>query len=1042
MTVSASSRIGDGLVALFTRHPNAANLLMILMLIGGIFGLTRINTQFLPTIEIPNVTVTVVWSGASAEDVEANIIAAIEPEVRFIDDVREVRSVAQEGIAVINIELNQGADMQKAEAEVERAVDLITTLPDDSEDPKVTRSTHFEGIAKLALSGPFSEVALKQFAKQIRDDLLNAGIDRVTFSGVRDEEIWVEVRPEALRRLDLTLTDISRRIAESSRDMPSGTLRGDVERQVRALASAETPKTLATMEIKSLPSGEKVYLRDIAEISNRFDDRAPTGYQDGVRAIEIAVKRATSADTLRSAAILDEYLERIRPTLPSTLKITKYEVRADRLVERINLLVRNGLGGLAIVLVVLFVFLNARIAFWVAVGIPVAMMMTVTVMWLSGQTVNMISLFAMILTLGIIVDDAIVVGEHTATLHARGLSALDAAEGGAGRMLLPVTAATLTTMAAFLPLFQIRDVIGQIMVALPLVVIAVLLASLAESFLILPGHLRHALKGPRKVPGAFRRNFDTGFAWFRDHPFRWMAERAYNWRYTTVALSLALLVASYGLTVGGQVKFQFFPSPESERISGNIVFGAGTPREDAVTALKRIEAALHGAESRLTNGAGGVITNVFSIMGKSGRTTSGSVATVNVQLAASEDRDVRTREILKAWRDEVPRIPGVERIAISPRRGGPPGRDLDIRLIGAPPEILKQAALEVRDVLSQYPGVSEVSDDLTYGKQELVLELSPRGAALGFTIQDIGTQVRNAFEGAIARRFARGDEEITIRVMQNAENRGIDGLRTLTLRSPSNRQVPLTEAVTIRERVGYAVIQHIDGKSTVSVTAEVDKEVITNIELVEALATGPIPEVARKYNIDFKFAGRNEERARSFADLKVGLFIALGLMYLILAWVFGGYFRPLAVMTIIPFGVIGTVIGHYLLGFPLTILSFMGLLGLSGILVNDSIILVSRLDERFAEGESLASAAVGASQDRLRAVLLTSLTTIGGLLPLLFETSLQAQFLLPMAVTLVFGLGVATLLVLFLVPSFIGIGNDIGLFINWLLGRDRPAPAE
>ncbi len=1037
MTTSPSSKAGHGLIALFTRHPNAANLLMILMILAGVFGLMRMKSQFLPSIEIPFIVITVPWSGASAEDVASNIIEAIDPEVRFLDQVEEVRSIAQEGGAVITIELVQGADMQKAEGDVEQAVDSVTTLPEDAEDPKITRANFYEGIAKLALSGAFSEASLKRFAKQIRDDLLDAGIDRVTFSGMRDEEIWVEVRPEALRRLNLTLNEISQRISESSRDMPSGTLDGSMERQVRALADAETPETIGTIEIKSLPSGEKVYLRDISEISDRFDDRAPTGHQNGERSIEISVMRVASADTLRSSAILEKYLEGLIPSLPATLKLTQYDVRAARLVDRISLLLRNGIGGLAIVLAVLFVFLNARIALWVAVGIPVAMMMTVAVMWASGQSINMMSLFAMILTLGIIVDDAIVVGEHTATLHERGMSALDAAEGGAGRMLLPVTAATLTTMAAFMPMFLVRDVIGQIMLALPLVVIAVLLASLAESFLILPGHLRHALKVPRKAPSLFRRKFDAGFGWFRDRPFRWLAALSFRWRYTTIAISVATLIASFGLIVGGQVKFQFFPSPEAENISANIVFSAGTPRPEAILALETIEAALRRAEAELTNGDGGLVINIFSVMGKSGRTTSDNVATVNVQLAASEEREIRTREILKAWRAAAPRIPGIERIAISPRRGGPPGKDLDIRLMGASSDVLKQAALEVRDLLGEYPGVSAIADDLPYGKQELILELSPRGAALGFTIQTIGFQVRNAFEGAIARRFARGDEEITVRVMQNAENRGIEGLRALYIRAPSGHKVPLIEVVNIREQVGFALIQHINGKSTVSVTAEVDSKITTNTELVAALADGPIAEIARKYNIDYRFAGRNEERLKSFADLKMGLIVAVGLIYLILAWVFGGYFRPLAVMIIIPFGVVGAVVGHYLLGFPLTILSFMGLLGLSGILVNDSIILVSRLEERLAEGEELASAATGASQDRLRAVLLTSLTTIGGLTPLLFEKSLQAQFLLPMAITLVFGLAIATLLVLFLVPAFIGIGDDLHRFFRYLLGREQ-----
>ncbi|HSM20086.1 MAG TPA: efflux RND transporter permease subunit, partial [Hyphomicrobiales bacterium] len=426
-----------------------------------------------------------------------------------------------------------------------------------------------------------------------------------------------------------------------------------------------------------------------------------------------------------------------------------------------------------------------------------------------------------------------------------------------------------------------------------------------------------------------------------------------------------------------------------------------------------------------------------------GRARDENVARIEVQLTASEAREVRTREVISAWNRAIPRIPGVERVTVSGRFGGPPGRDLDIRLSGAEPAVLKEAALEVRDLVGRYPGVSGVSDDLPYGKRELVLELTPRGQALGFTVQSVGTQVRHGFEGAIAKRFARGDEEVTVRVLYDEKDHTLAGLRNLYLRSPGGQEVPLSEIVDIREQAGFSVIQHRQGKRTVAVTADIDAEATTAMDVVAALDDGPLAEITRKYGIQYAFSGREEERAKSFADLRLGVFIALGLIYLILAWVFASYARPLAVMVIVPFGLVGAVFGHWIMGFNLSIMSFMALLGLAGILVNDSIILVSRLEERLSDGETLGEAAAGAAQDRLRAVLLTSLTTIGGLLPLMFETNQQAQFLLPMVVTIVYGLAVATVLVLFLVPAMIGIGEDIRAGSRAILGtRPAPGPAE
>jgi len=1021
----------NGAVRFFTHHRNASNLLMIMLVLSGMFALTKLKTQFFPSVEIPVIVVTVVWPGASPEDVEKSILKSLEPELRFTDGLSEFASYAREGVASIKMEFEAGTNMQSALSDVESSVNNVTTLPEQSERPIIRQVKFFEDVASLSISGPYSELALKSYARKIRDGLLEAGIDQVILNGFRDEEIRVNVRSGELRRLDLTVADIADKIAQISQDLPLGTLDGTIERQIRSIGQAEDTLAVSRIEVKSLASGEKIYLRDIAAIETGFDKDAAISFQGKNRAIGLGIKRALAADTLEVAKILNDYLEKTLPTLPPDLKVVKYDVAADAVSDRINLLLKNGAGGLVLVLIILFIFLNARIAFWVAIGIPVSVMATLGIMYLTGQTINMISLFALILTLGIIVDDAIVVGEHTATCWERGDSALAAAERGATRMLAPVVAATLTTQAAFLPLFLIGGIIGDIIAALPAVVIAVLVASVVECFFILPGHLRHALSRMSSKPGAFRRGFDKHFGTFRDKWFGRFSACTFRWRYTTVAAAIGILIISIGVMKSGRVTFQFFPTPEPEIILADVVFVAGTPREVTAAALIKIEASLTRVVGKMAQGNEKIVSTTYSTLGSSGQSRGDHLARIKVQLTRAEQRSVRTNKIIEEWRKAVPQIPGVERIAITGRRGGPPGRDIDIQLSGGSPTVLKKAALELRQLLARYPGVSGIADDLPYGKQEVILEITPRGSALGFTTASVGRQVRNAFEGAIAKRFARGDEEITIRVRQGNSGTGSQSLRTLFVRSPQGVEVPLSEVVNLRDKAGFSLIQRREGKTSVAVTADIDAEVTTSIVVESALKTQGLKDIAAKYGIEYAFKGKSEERNETFGDLRIGVVLALTLMYLILAWMFGGYIKPAIVMLIIPFGLVGAIFGHLVMGFPMTILSFFGLLGLSGILVNDSIILVVQVDKRLNEGETMEEAASGGARDRLRAVLLTSLTTIGGLTPLLFEKSLQAQFLLPMAITLVFGLAVATILVLILVPAILGIQNDVTRFFRW-----------
>jgi multidrug efflux pump subunit AcrB len=1013
------------IVKLFVEHPTASNLLMVAMVVIGLFSLGRLNTQFFPTIEVPMITVSVTWSGASASDVEEGILDILEPELRFVDGIDTARSVAMENGGTIILEFKGGADMQKALSDVEQAVTGVTNMPEDAEEPKISQQSFYERVANLSVSGPFSETVLKDYAKQLRDGLLAAGIDRVAFNGMRDEEIWVRVREQDLRRLNLSISEIAAKIRENSRDTPSGTLEGSVERLLRSKSDRKNPTDIGKIEIRADSNGQKIMLADIAELETKFDRNAFIGVQNGQRAIELKIQRAVTADTLKTMEKMNAYLDAVLPTLPPSLKVEKYKVSGEHVAKRLGILVKNGASGLVLVMIILFLFLNGRIAFWVVVGIPVSLMAAFGVMWFSGQTINMVSMFALIMMLGIIVDDAIVVGEHTASRQAMGDSRLQAAERGASRMLKPVIAATLTTQAAFLPIFFITGRIGEVMSAIPLVVVAVLIASLLECFLILPGHLRHGFGHVNAKPGRFRTNFDTWLNKYRDGIHKKIVTISYNWRYTTVALMVGAFIIAVGLIAGGRMKIHFFPSPEPENISARMVFAAGTPQDEIIEAIGKIDAALQTAEQKISPSGEKLIVNSFAFVGTSGRDRGDNLAEIDVQLTNSEQRSIATRLITKAWRKHLPKMAGLERIAIIERRGGPPGRDVDIRLQNAPADTLKEVSMELRRQLQNLPGVSALADDLPYGKPELIMEVTSRGQALGFTNESVGRQVRNAFEGAIANKFARGDEEITVRVVRVQEADGLHALNQLYLRSPSGRYIPLREVVSIREKKGFSTIQRYDGMRTVSVTADLDLEVTSVAEVAESLAVSIMPPLMAKYGISYKLAGRADDRKKSFADLRTGAMIAMVLIYIILAWVFESYFKPLAVMAIIPFGAVGAIFGHAIMGQNLTIVSLIGLLGLSGILVNDSIILVTQAARRINEGEDTKAAAIGASQDRLRAVLLTSFTTIGGLTPLLFETSRQAQFLIPMAITIVFGLATATILVLILVPSMLGIGKDI-----------------
>ena len=1063
----------NGLIRAFLNHRVAPNLIAIIMSIAGLVALTRMNTQFFPTTEIPTISVSILWPGANAEEISEGVLDLVEPEIRFIDGIDKVTSYAVEGLVRITLEFKEGTDMQKALSDVESNMSTIRTLPQEIERPVITRVQLYETVGLVAVSGPFEEGILQDAAKQLRDKLLDAGIDRVTLGGKRDREIWVEIPSTIMQQLDFTGQDIADRIGLISQNIPLGNLEGGTEKQLRALGRQVTADGVASIELKAFENGQKILVRDVAVVKEAYEENAIRQFRDGEKAIILTVQRAVTGDTLKSMRAMLETVEAYRAQAPPTLNIQPFDIRAKIVDQRIQMLSSNALQGFALVVLVLLVFLSARVAFWVALGVPIALLATFAFMLATGQTINAVSLVALILVLGIIVDDAIVVAEEAVTRSERGEAPLEAAGGAATRMVLPVIASTSTTQAAFLPMLLITGVIGQILAAIPMVVIVSLMASLIECFLTLPSHLMHSLRGSARrarrkasrlgqLGRTMRQGFDRGLDRLRKGPVAWLIGLAYRWRYVTVALSVAGLIASVALLSGGRVSFTFFPVPEPETVYASVTFTPGLPEPQRIAALTQIEASAMAAERTLLERRRGdpaagetagaedrLIMMSYVTLGQMNLNRGENLAQVEVELTPGEERSVRTREFIATWQKALPSIVGIDGVAILGRRVGPPGFDIDVRLTGANLDQLKRAALDLRDVLNGYSGLVGLDDDLPFGKAEVILELTPRGQALGFTTESVARQVRAAYQGAIAVRFARIDEEVTIRVRVSEADRGrgLEGLATLNLRTPAGGDVNLSEVVRVVEKQAFSVVQRFDGKLAVSVQANVDSATTTADEVLQSLRAGPLMAIEEKYGITSTFEGRAETQRETFADLRIGAILALALIYFILVFVFQRWMQPLLVMAIIPFGFIGMVVGHYAMGFNLALFSLVGLLGLSGIMVNGAIVMVDRMNERMDLGETLDEAAQGAAVDRFRALLLTTLTTIGGMSPLMFEKSLQAQFLIPIAITLTWGLGFATLLLLFLLPSLAGIGQDFRRLLQvlkqFLIGsRDEGLPAS
>ena len=1014
----------NDLLGLLARHPVAANLMMTMMIIAGIWGLSKLNAQFFPNFDIDFVSVKVVWVGASAEDIEKLITEPLEQQLRGVDRAKELRSRSVDGLSLVTLEFKEGTDMGFAVDQVKEQVDLVRNLPATAETPEIGRIINYEPIASVLIAGPDDPRGLRNIVRRFERELLERGISNIRIFGLPEEEIAIQIPSETLRELGISLEDIGRRVGAASRDLPVGVIgRGESARQLRFKDQRRGALAFADLPVIAAEDGRLLTLGDIADIQRRPQNAQTTVTYRGRPAVEMRLSRSKDADSLKSARIMREWVEQTRPLLPTGFELNVYDERWGYIKDRINLLLKNGATGLVLVILILYLFLNVPAASWITVGIPTSFMAALGALYVYGGSINMISLFGLIMTLGIIVDDAIVVGEDAVTHFERGDSPLTSVQKGAQRMLAPVLASSLTTIAAFMPLLLVGGIIGIILRTLPVVVICVILASLIEAFLVLPGHLRgtFARVGSYR-PRRLRKKLDDGFVRFRETRFRPTIVAGVRYRWLTVALAAAIFIVSIGWIAGGRIAFNFFPVAEGPIFFANVDFVAGTPKKQVADHLDKVEQALWDTNDHF--GGGLVVTAISRLgLGESGdweRRRSENIGSVLVELVKPDARAVRNRTFIEEWRARIPDAPGLENLSIKEPTAGPPGQDIEVQIMGSSLVAVKSAALTLKNVLIDIPGVSGVEDDMPYGREQIILRLTPTGEALGLSVENLGRQLRAGYEGYLVQVMADNNDEVEVRVvLPDDERNRLDSLNEFEVMLPGGGTVPFANIVTLQTRRGFDSIRHVEGNLAITVTGDVDDAVNNDNRIIANLKQNTLPELEQRHGVRFSFEGRQADQRETLSDMKRGAILALVLIYLVLAWVFGSYGWPLLVMMIIPFGLVGAIWGHTLMNIDLTILSMFGFFGLAGIVVNNSIILVVFYKQIRADGLDPEQAVVEAACQRLRAVLLTSLTTIAGLTPLLFETSLQAQFLIPMATSIAFGLAFATLLVLFLVPALL-----------------------
>ena len=1046
----------------FILNTVAANLLMVFIIIAGIFTLSRLRMEVFPDITIPIINVSVVYPGASPEDIEESICVKVEEQVQGINGLKRITSSSNEGYGSINIEVENGYDIDEVKDEVKSQVDAITSFPDDAEKPTIRSFDGQPEVITIAVHGHVDEASLLNIAEKVRDEVSELPNITQTRLGKKPREISIEISENTLQKYGISFDYVANKIRTSSMDVPGGAIETyDGEILIRSKGQAYTGEEFGIIPVLSLADGSTVFLRDIAEIVDGFQDVEYDIKFNSEPALLIRVYRTGEQNALDIADAVHGYIKKKNPVMPPGVSLTTMKDESVILRGRIELLTENAYLGLGLVLIVLALFLKPKLAAWVSLGIPISFMGGFWLLPLFDVSINMISLFTFILVLGIVVDDAIVVGENIHIYLKRGLSGVDAALEGAYQVAKPVIFAVLTTMVTFSPMILVEGALGKIWKIIPVVTILVLMFSLIESLTILPAHLAHMKINEAKKKNRFSQwwsdiqmgihNWLQGFIKNKYTP---VLELALKNRGNTVAIAISIFILTVGLVASGFIRFNFFPPLEADIVIAGVEYPEGTPVSLTKVGLDQIEKSAYKLKDSLevlypetkifinmvsTAGDQPIKTQSARGPGNLDATFFGShLAECVIELAPGEERPISTVEISKIWRELTGPIPGVKQVTF----------DSDLFTTGAPIEIqlssvnredLKAVTNSLKDKLQTYAGVFDIKDSFSAGKDEIKLNLLPEAQNYGITMASLARQVRQAFYGDEVQRVQRGRDEVKVFLRYPKDERvSLNNLEQMNVRVGNNVEVPLGQVAQGELSSGYSTITRTDRKRSISITADVDLSEANANEILAKFETEHIVPILLDYpSVNYSFEGEQREQRDTLSSLFKNFALALFVVYVLLAVPFKSYLQPLIIMSAIPFGFTGAVIGHIIMGMNLAVLSIIGIVALSGVVVNDSLVMVDFINRyKRDDGKTSLEAALAAGPRRFRPILLTSITTFVGLFPLLIEKSVQAQFLIPMAISLAYGVLFATLITLILVPTSYLIIEDIKDFFGRLTNKN------
>lgn len=1050
----------NSLISWFARNGVVANLLMIVVIGAGLLGVLTVKKEVFPEISVDMISVSVNYRGAAPQEVESGVLLRVEEAVQGIDGVDRVISTANEGVGSVTIEVETGYDIREVLDDVKSAVDAIDTFPEETEQPVIKEITNRMQVINLSVSGDTDELTLKKLGERVRDDLLALPeITQADLKSARPYEISIEVSEESLRRYNLTFDFVAAAVRRASIDLPGGSVKTETgEILLRTEGQAYIGSEFEDLTLLTRPDGSRLRLSDVATVVDGFEESDQSSRLDGEDAVLVQVFRVGDQSAIDIADAVYAYIAEAQPRMPAGITLTPWADTARILKSRMDLLVRNAISGLVLVFIVLMLFLRFRLAFWVTLGIPISFLGAIAMMPTLDVSVNMISLFSFILVLGIVVDDAIVVSESVYLRQQQEEDGLEASVSGAQEVATPVIFGVLTTVAAFAPMLFVPGVNGKIWRVIPCIVIPTLMFSLMESQLILPAHLSHHKNKPAsgrpnllsRVWNGFFNFFADGLDWFVHRVYKPTLELGLSWRYVTIALALSTLLLTVGMVGGGLVKFVFFPQVESDNVVVDLTLPQQTPADVTEDAIRKLEQAALELSAQLEKEQGGpVFQHMLTSVGEqpfrvqaarnSGDNrssfSSSNIGEVNIELTPSEQRTIPATVIANRWREMAPAIPDVVELTFTSDLLGS-GDAIDIQLSGRDIEQLQRVSNEIKGKLASYPGVIDINDSFRGGKPEVQLDITNDAEALGLSLSDLGRQVRQAFFGEEAQRIQRGRDDVRVMVRYPEEDRrSLGDLERMRIRTPDGGEVPFSTVATASMGRGFASITRVDRERTINVRADVDESVTNANEVIADLEAGFLPEIVqRNRGVHYSLEGVQQDQSEAITALGIGFIGALFVVYALMAIPFRSYVQPLIVMSAIPFGVVGAIWGHLFMGMDMSILSLCGVVALAGVVVNDSLVLVSFMNQHRDDGLPLRKAVVRAGTARFRPILLTSLTTAAGITPLMLERSVQAQFLIPMAVALAFGVLFSTAITLVIVPAIYLVLEDIREFFQWLYG--------